>query len=207
MQNIKFIILTIILCSLLISCSREDEEQEIIAALFRDEICKVEIDTIRNNDGTIKEINSYRMVDTVVIQDLAGDSSNLYFDQIEYNYLKSHSLKSLTFSLCKKIVEQNKKYKKLRKLNIPGVTFIYLTDDEKKKIFTGMREGWEKFRIKYGEHSLCWVSRPAINLLGNMAIITFGNLYDGTSGGGTLYLLRKISGKWVVVEQVGTWVS
>lgn len=206
MQNFNYIILTIILCSLLISCSREDEEQEIIAALIRDEICKVEHDTIRHSSGAIKKITTYRSCDSIVLFNTAGGGS-YSFEPREYYYYQKSGLRSLNYSVYRDFLERNKTRIKINEIKAPGIHVESISQKELKDVMAN--GGRANFRKTFKVGGILYISRPGISIMGNIAIISVDDcdMYDGLCGCGTMYLLRKYFGKWIVVEQIGTWIS
>lgn len=87
-----------------------------------------------------------------------------------------------------------------------GITNLdFITQSEQDQLF---REGWSEFHKKYGKNaSLVSLSRVGFNADKTLALVHVSSGIGSMAAGGTLYLLEKKEGKWVVKSSMGTWTT
>lgn len=90
-----------------------------------------------------------------------------------------------------------------RSFAVKGVQFISPSDRD--DLFRG-RNGWAKFHVRYGkEASLVTLSRVGLDPDKNFAIIYVTSGIERMAASGYLYVLQKVSGKWIKKAEISVW--
>lgn len=86
--------------------------------------------------------------------------------------------------------------------------YILLSEKDKQELFQVNQSGWDVFYNRYPEApGIITISRVGFNEQMDQALVYLGIQSHWLAGSGNFYLLNKIDGKWVVDQQVMTWIS
>jgi hypothetical protein len=89
-----------------------------------------------------------------------------------------------------------------------GVTFASKQDVDAIFQTEPLAQSWERFRIRFPNAAgMVRLSRPAIDVGSQAALVYVGFSCGGTCGRGHLYLLSRFSSGWRVVHEQQVWVS
>jgi hypothetical protein len=84
----------------------------------------------------------------------------------------------------------------------------YISKREEGLIFRVPSKGWSKFHKRYGkEAEILWLSRVGFNPEKTLALLHVSGGMGPMAGGGTLYLLERKDGVWVIKSQIQTWAT
>lgn len=81
----------------------------------------------------------------------------------------------------------------------------FISTAERDRLF---RAGWDEFHKKYGKDAaMVAFSRVSFNSEKTLALLHVSMGIGRMAAGGTLYLLEKRDGKWLIKSQIGTWTT
>jgi len=165
----------------------------------QDAVCKVQKDEIEIYASFLKE-KTVPHVQTVLVTktgayDVDVDEVNLQLA------VKGHGI---PVELRTDFKEKNKSSCLIEPfVGVMNLNFISTADRD--RLF---RTGWNEFHRKYGKDAVQVVlSRVAFNSEKTLALLHVAMGIDKMAAGGTLYLLEKRDGKWLIKSQIETWVT
>jgi hypothetical protein len=89
-----------------------------------------------------------------------------------------------------------------------GAPYNLLSRDDMSAIFGQNQDGWQVFYERFPDApGITTVSRAGFNDTFDQALVYIGTQSHYLAGAGYYLLLKKVSGAWVIDQQVMTWVS
>jgi hypothetical protein len=99
---------------------------------------------------------------------------------------------------------------KIPSTNTGSKMLVFKTPAELKQIFSGddPHNGWRRFHKLFGDDAaLVRFSRVAFDSSKQYAIVHISSGSAEMSGGGELYLLRRLNGSWAISRTFSTWTT
>jgi hypothetical protein len=85
---------------------------------------------------------------------------------------------------------------------------VFISEAQERAIFNDDAKGWNRFHKKYGKNaSLVTLSRVGFSPNKQLALLHSSYGAGEMAGGGTLYLLERKNGAWVVKSSIETWTT
>jgi hypothetical protein len=89
-----------------------------------------------------------------------------------------------------------------------GLPYVLLTQADFDGIFALNTSGWNVFYTRYpNSPGMTTVSRVGFNRDLTQAFVYAGTWSNWLAGAGYYYLLEKVDGSWVILQQVMAWIS
>jgi hypothetical protein len=89
-----------------------------------------------------------------------------------------------------------------------GLPYVLLTQADFDQIFALNTSGWDVFYTRYpNSPGMTTVSRVGVNDDFTQAFLYAGTWSNWLAGAGFYYLLEKVDGEWVILQQVMAWIS
>ncbi len=89
-----------------------------------------------------------------------------------------------------------------------GLPYVLLTQADFQEIFALNTSGWDVFYTRYpNSPGMTTLSRVGFNDDFTQAFLYAGTWSNWLAGAGFYYLLEKVDGAWVILQQVMAWIS
>jgi hypothetical protein len=89
-----------------------------------------------------------------------------------------------------------------------GSSFILLSQEVMKNIFSQNRDGWQLFYEQYPQAlGITTISQVGFNPAMDQALVYVGTLSHYLAGAGYIVFLHQVDGNWKVEQKVMTWIS
>jgi hypothetical protein len=151
--------------------------------------------------GTVDEYDVYRAVvaDTNYFRSaciLLADSTMAYMSFGNLDYWKEH-MPSLSDETITAYLSVNATRARLQPIACPGKTCVLI----------GKANPYDWRNRNPGESGLVTVSRVGFNRTGTQALVYWSEFWAPLAASGSMMLLEKIEGRWVVRRSLMIWIS
>jgi hypothetical protein len=143
----------------------------------------------------------------LVIMDQTQTSVLGLADETTYQHVEG-SLKHLSADTMQNFRSNNVASQTLRASMVLSVQYILFSQKERQDLFQINQSGWDIFYNRYPDApGIITFSIVGFNKTLDQALVYLGIQSNWLAGAGTFYLLKKVDGKWVIDEQVMSWIS
>lgn len=125
----------------------------------------------------------------------------------ELQQIESH-FKELSPGTAADFNARNASQVKLSASMLLGIPYVLLSEQAKKELFQVNQSGWDVFYNRYPQApGIITLSQVGFNQSGDQALVYLGLQSNWLAGSGNFILLGKFNGKWIILQQVTSWIS
>lgn len=149
----------------------------------------------------------YSSSSLLVIMDQTQTSVLGLADETTYQHVED-SLKNLSADTMQNFRTNNAATQTLRASMVLSVQYILFSQKDRQELFQINQSGWDVFYNRYPDApGIITFSKAGFNKTMDQALVYLGIQSNWLAGAGNFYLMKKVDGKWMIDEQVMSWIS
>jgi hypothetical protein len=144
----------------------------------------------------------------IIIEDTtANPDSGLFVPGDAVNTMKGQ-WPQLGKDILRDFEQKNENPSLLQRRFTLGAKYVLVSRREIESIFLNNGDGWDDFYTKYpGSQGILTLSRVGFNEAKDTAVLYSGSQSNWLNGHGSMVLMKKVAGRWTVLDGATMWVS